>query len=229
MSVPLTESLAKVKIEGFTDKDLTKSFRNNSFKALVNPDSFKEEISICYPSQGVVNNDGDDHIFSHVSPKNFDLSFLLDGTGALGIETKQKNYVWNLVQLFQHVTTYRATDESPTPYLKVSWGTMFIHCQLTKADIDYSMFSPNGVPIRASIKASFKTFSDESLQMKGSSSAITAAMKQGDSLAAKAASVYGSAGYAAALAKANGLTSPRALSSAKKINLPSATSLKRGG
>jgi hypothetical protein len=230
MSFSLTSGLAKVKLEAYSDKALTQSIGNNSFTALVNPESINETISICYKKQGVWRSGGNDRVFSHFAPQNFSLKFVLDGTGALGPHTLQKNYVWNLVQLFRHVTTYVGEDDTRPPFLKLSWGTLFIHCNLDKADIVYSMFDEKGTPIRATITATFKTFDDEVLSMQGSSAsdAASSASKQANSLAAKASAAYGSAGMAAALAKVNGLTSPRSDTSSKDIATPPASSLTGG-
>ncbi|WP_308910516.1 CIS tube protein [Pseudokordiimonas caeni] len=224
---PISSKLAKLKIEAFSDKAMASAISGGTFTALVNPDTIKETISVCYNNQNAWRNNGTGRVFNHFKPQEFELNFFLDGTGALGIDTLAADYVWNQVQLFRFVTTTRKDAASPPPYLKVSWGALFIHCQLERASVNYTVFDTDGTPLRANITAAMKTFADETLKKANDPDGTKAiAAAAGSSLAKLAAAAYGSAGYAAALAKVNGLTSSRSVTSDKTLSAPPATALK---
>ena len=43
-------------------------------------------------------------------------------------------------------------------YLIITWGSLSFRCFLTSMDVEYKLFKPDGTPLRAMVKATFKRF-----------------------------------------------------------------------
>jgi nucleoid-associated protein YgaU len=156
-----------------------------------------------------------------VKPGEMSLTFFIDGTGANG----KLIDVMEAVEQFQKVTTYNG-DIHRTNYLKVMWGTLQIkRCVLKSASIAYKLFKPNGIPLRAVIKADFIDNSDDKsrvaiAQDQSSDLMHVRLVKAGDNLPSLCQQIYGDPGYYIAVAQINQIDNFRKLTPGSKLNFP---------
>jgi hypothetical protein len=122
------------------------------------------------------------------------------------------------------VFSYNGNIHSPN-YLKLVWGTMLFRCRLASLSINYTMFKPDGTPLRARAKASFIGFTDEvELAKKANKSSpdLTheVTVRTGDRLPLLCFEIYGTSAPYLAVAEVNGLTDFRRLVPGTKLLFP---------
>ncbi len=121
------------------------------FEAMFNPNSYTINNKINFDTQQAEGSDGSDPKFKNVAPEAFSLEFILDGTGV----AKEKKSVVEQVTNFKKVTMAVNGKSHRPNYLIVQWGNFIRDCVMDSANITYSLFSREGIPLRAKINASF--------------------------------------------------------------------------
>jgi hypothetical protein len=139
---------------------------------------------------------------------------------------------------FLDLVTIEAKTHAP-PICKFVWGSKFPTTDLTETSQsmhyfvgvvesiqqEYTLFSPQGIPLRATLTVAmreFKTLSTQREQLRLNSPDRTHShiVARGDTLSSIAASVYGDPGQWRPLADHNHLTDPRKLSVGAVLEVP---------
>jgi hypothetical protein len=122
------------------------------------------------------------------------------------------------------LTKFQGDTHQPY-YVHAHWGRFSFRGILTQADVTYKLFDRGGQPLRATVKLTLK----EALSLEevaandGASSPDlyqTWLVKDGESLDAIAARVYGDPAFWRPLAAANRLANPRGLVTGQLLVLP---------
>jgi nucleoid-associated protein YgaU len=213
--------LDKIKIIGF--KEATESSLGVPFSIYIgmfNPEKYSTT------KQSLFNNDrrhgatGSEQRFNREQPRTFNFDFLVDGTGASG----EKREVLADVILFRATCGFIGDTHRPT-YLIIQWGTFLARCVLTSLTIDYTLFRPDGTPLRATLKASFTEYTTpalEQLQNFLSSPDVThvRTITATDRLDLMSYNIYKDSKYYMELARVNNLNNFRKLKVGDKIVFP---------
>lgn len=220
--------LKKVEILAFTNKELTKPKKPRKFVIPINPESFSRSLEIKHDKKTPQGSQGTDAKYTSTEPEQIDFEFTLDATNTLmGYEESQKgkSVTRQLDDLLQ--TVYYMNGDIHRPhYLKVIWGEQFTYdCVLTKMDINYTLFHPNGEPLRAKVKVAFKGYVEQNKRVreeKKSSPDLThvLAFEAGQTLPAMVHEIYGDQAYYRQVAFANNLTSFRNIREGQEIIYP---------
>lgn len=153
-------NLAKMTIMGFIGDDvLPTGIPFSTYIAMFNPESFTVNNQIQYDNSQPPGSTGSDLRFIGVAPRTFQFEFLVDGTGAIG----EKREVFADIQLFKYTTGF-VGEIHRTSYVTIAWGTFVATCVLTRMDVQYTLFRPDGTPLRAAISASFQEHTANELQ-----------------------------------------------------------------
>lgn len=157
---------------------------------------------------------------------NLDTSIPTAGNELEGInEAVSRALVLPQIQLFEN-TVYHVQGDTHVPnYLMISWGSLLFKCRLSQMDINYKLFTPEGLPLRATISASFKeTIPERESAKKKSlrSPDIThlETVKQGDTLPIMAKRIYGDERYYISVAQANNIIDFRRLEPGQRLYFP---------
>ncbi|MFZ4576314.1 MAG: hypothetical protein ACOYN0_18165 [Phycisphaerales bacterium] len=193
----------------------------DQFESFVNPAEVAMTQEIEYDAASGAGTTGSRMEFKRQKPGELSLTFFLDGTGANGRPAD----VPQLVANFKRVTHYCGDIHRPY-YLKLLWGTVPVKdCVLKSAAITYKLFSPDGVPLRAAISASFIENVDDLTRVARSE--VTSAdlthrrvVAAGDTLPGLCTSIYGAPGYYLRVARANGLDDPRRITPGMVLHFP---------
>jgi nucleoid-associated protein YgaU len=107
----------------------------------------------------------------------------------------------------------------------IGWGTLLFKGILAEMTIEYKLFSPEGVPLRAVVKASFKGIVEDLLRLakeNNNSPDLTHVriVKEGDTLPLMTFRIYGDSKYYLQVAEANNLTNFRRLKPGQQIKFP---------
>lgn len=119
-------------------------------------------------------------------------------------------------------------NNQPRPtYVVFAWGTFFsFTAYITEISAQYTLFRPNGMPIRADCSLSLTEAPDDVPRQNPTSGALAAqrvyTMGAGDTLASVAYREYGDAGRWRALADANDIDDPMAVVPGTSLLIPAA-------
>lgn len=229
--------LVKLKIEAYKDKKYSPSKKVDNFEVMFNPDTYSRTWENQYYTIEPAGSSVTEERFNVTNPSGFKLKFILDGTGAGAVASmKGKSNapvdIDNEIKRFRKLTCdYNGEIHRPL-YCKISWGTLILKCILKEVTVSYTMFKPNGDPLRATIDATFSENFDPALQKaisKSSSPDLThyRVVKLGDSLPGMSFYIYGDMSYYPLVAKYNNLRNFRKLMPGTKIAFPPLVELKR--
>lgn len=215
----------KMTIMGFDDPDFMKKAVLPPFIAHVNPETYKQSVQIFFSEMQAQGTSANDNKHSHTEPRKLNIELLLDRTGALGEQFYSPVGVFPDIEHFKNLAlNYEGNIHKPR-YLILLWGTLIFNCQLEKLDVEYKLFSPEGVPMRAVLKTTFREYLEaelRTLKEKKSSPDLThvRTVKDGDTLPAMANDIYGDPGYYLEVARVNEIVDFRNLEPGREIVFP---------
>lgn len=109
------------------------------------------------------------------------------------------------------------------PRVIFSWGSMSFEGILVDIRENYTMFLPDGMPVRAKLEITMKSVPQESNPDQGDTAApeeTEVVVAEGDTLTGIAQRSYGSAGYWRLIAVRNGILNPLELTPGETLILP---------
>lgn len=112
------------------------------------------------------------------------------------------------------------------PHCKLSWGKFHIFSGvLTSINTNFTMFMPNGMPVRARVSCSFiehvsVAFAVRRRELHSADVAKTRTVRRNDTLQSLAAEEYNDATQWRLIAKANGIVNPRDLQPGMVLMIP---------
>lgn len=117
------------------------------------------------------------------------------------------------------------SDLHAPPVCLFIWGTFVFQCIIERASKRFTMFLPEGIPVRATLSVTLKEYREVEIQVKELgllSSDLTKrwVVTYGDSLWSIAAKEYGEASAWRLIAGANGIDNPRRLTPGRQLVIP---------
>lgn len=191
------------------------------FKAMINPESYKRDFGINYnrdKSQGKLS---PELKFNSYDEEKISFDFILDGTGVVNGETdvpgrlkKLKNIVYKYVGYFHEPNVVR-----------VAWGDLAFYGRLTSMGVNYTLFKPDGIPLRAKVSLAFSKYvnaKEESKKAERSSPDLTHTrlVKDGDTLPLLCHEIYEDPSLYLYVARHNKLTDFRHLLPGSRLYFP---------
>lgn len=213
--------LKKLKIEAYTKLDYSSKADCGDFIAMFNPSTYKQKYEVEYqPVQGQ-GTTGSAQKFGKIKPQEYTFEFLFDGTGV----SSEKKEVADEIEHFLVVTGKNDGDIHRPHYLKISWGSLISKCVLKTAEITYTLFRPDGKPLRAKVNATFAENIDDALRVaeEGNNSpdlTHSRIVKEGDTLPLMTYRIYGKSEYYLEVARANNISNFRNLKVGQSIFFP---------
>ncbi|NII27611.1 hypothetical protein HB364_21190 [Pseudoflavitalea sp. X16] len=133
------------------------------FLAMFNPSSYKVEYSFTKDQKEASGTDAPKTPVTSVSPKKMSFDFLVDGTGANGdqrivlLETTKFGSVV-MPEKKDLLAINQKDGHLKLPKLLLVWGTFMFTCEIESYSVNYTLFSQFGIPLRATISATFNEF-----------------------------------------------------------------------
>jgi hypothetical protein len=117
------------------------------------------------------------------------------------------------------------SDLHAPPICLFVWGTFIFQCIIERVSKRFTMFLPEGIPVRATLNVTLKEYREVDIQVKELdllSADLTKSwlVKQGDTLWAIAAKEYGSPADWRLIADANRIDNPRLLNPGQELVIP---------
>lgn len=220
--------LSKLEILAFTNKELTSRGNPGRFVVPINPETFARSLSVNQEDTQAQGNQGTDLKYTGTQPEEIKFDFVLDETNTfMGYHQSHNNKsVARQLDDFLRTVYYMNGKIHKPHFLKIVWGAHFtFDCVLTKLDINYTLFHPDGAPLRAKISATFKgsVEQDKRVREEGKNSPDLTHVRQlkgGQKLPLMVHEIYGDQSYYLQVARANDLTSFRNIPEGREIIFP---------
>lgn len=212
--------LQKIKFEAFTDAQYQQK-HGKPIELLLEPEQIKFGNNIRYGKDKQMGTTGGDQKFQGYEPEILQLKLTIDCTGVVeGAQKGDKAYD-KVKEIENLLYVYNSDGHSPS-YVKIIFGELLFKGRLASITTDYTLFSWQGIPLRASLELSFKKdiSSEEdrkrnSKQSPDMSRLIT--LKEGETLPYLCHKIYGDSLLVRQVARFNNLNSFR--------NIPAGTEL----
>jgi len=193
------------------------------FTALINPSGYGHDFTIKYAKNSTLGQSGSEAKFHASQPEKLSLKELvLDGTGAVpGTTMTVKQQVESLRDA---VYTYVGMKHE-APIVQVVWGSLIFYGRVENLKFDYTLFKPNGEPLRAKISLTFVEYISpaEIVKEEGKKSPDLTHLVQvraGDTLPLLCDRIYRDSRYYMDVARINGLSSFRHLTPGMTLRFP---------
>ena len=219
-----TSEPKKLIIQGFKDPTFENKVTDDQgkeladFVALINPSSIRQRKSVNIKTKGnPAGSTNSKANFQSINPETLTFQLILDGTGIVEPTTATQNKsVKDLIDHFIKLTFDFKGEIHEPYYLKILWGTFIFEGRLTSCDISYTLFEPNGDPLRAKLDLTFTSSQDLETQqrLRNTNSpdlSHTLVVKEGDTLPLLCEKIYKDSSMYLQVARINGLVNFRKL------------------
>lgn len=222
-------SLEKMTITAYSDADFNTAV-GKPFTVWINPATYVYKFKILYNNRQAQGSNGPSPDFNRVGCDSVSFDLVFDATGVVpsplaGVSDAPADGVAGLIAQFQAlVLNMNSRIHSPN-YVKLSWAQLQFQCRMSSLNISYTLFKPDGTPLRAKASVTFLGFTSENQLAKQAnknspdlSHLVTVAA--GDTLPALCHRIYGSSLYYMGVAATNNLTDFRRLVPGSQLLFP---------
>lgn len=220
-------ALLKMKMVGFRDSAFRKP-TFTAFTAQVNPESYSMDHAVDHGEQQAPGTPAQNAPYVATKPRMLSFEIVFDATGAIGDGPIKANAAVGIapqVVLFKQTVYTFFGDSHRPPYVLLSWGSLVFPCQLETMSLNYKLFSPEGVPLRATAKVSFQEVIEDTMIAR-LANALSAdlthvrTVQAGDTLPLLCHEVYGDATLYGKVARVNQLANFRSLRVGQQLAFP---------
>jgi hypothetical protein len=223
---------------------------NDTYVVQVNPSSFSLNHRLRYADRQGQGDSGSDAVYSGTEPTVFQFDFLFDGTGVVppppqlggvplvgalvsALTGSEEYVVMDEIQKFNRIVYHFDGEQHRPRKVLLVWGLIDLTCALTSLSYEFSLFKPDGTPLRAVAKCSFREARCDAERVREEdrgSPDLTHAREvvAGDTLPLIAHRIYGDAGLYLEVARVNRLVSFRGLRPGRQLRLPPVDKRGRG-
>ncbi|MCB1986273.1 MAG: LysM peptidoglycan-binding domain-containing protein [Burkholderiales bacterium] len=218
----LTISPCTVGSDGTISVDSSKS----KFEAMINPSGYEHTFSLKYSKNKVLGQPGTETKYDVSHPEKIVLKDLIfDGTGIVKSSSNQPVSVKNQIDLLRNVIYTYVGSKHEAPIVQLKWGSFLFYGRVESLKFDYTLFKPNGVPLRAKVSLTFIEFqSSEEIAKEADNQSpdLThyVVVKAGDTLPLLCYQIYQNSVYYPEVARANDLTHFRDLKPGMRLQFP---------
>ncbi|WP_298892661.1 hypothetical protein [uncultured Psychroserpens sp.] len=210
--------LVKVLIHAYDDEEfkIKSSTSPDPIALPVNPESFNRNLKVTLNRQQGQGNQGTNPDYRGTEPEVLKLDFVLDETNSIqGYKPiAGKQFVKDELNALMN-TVYKMNCGIHRPnFLKIHWGTLVFTCVLTDLALNYTLFKPNGDPLRIKVSATFLEYLSQKERVareckKSPDLTHVKQVKAGDRLDWLTHQIYKDPKYITQIARANDLTTFR--------------------
>jgi hypothetical protein len=216
--------LEKMKIYAYNNPELSTAHQvGQPFVAMMNPETYAIDKKMEFNLKQGHGTSGHQPKFELKLPEEMSFEFLFDNTGI--IDGQPSTDLMQKIEDFSELLMGYDGDTHEPKFFKLVWGTLLFKGRCTALNIAYKLFNPDGAPIRAICKVTFKEMKEEKLrvaQEDNKSPDLThyRIVKKGDTLPMMCFLIYGDARYYLEVARANKLINFRKLNIGDELFFP---------
>jgi Contractile injection system tube protein len=149
-------SLEFMKLTGYTDENFQTAFAGQPYSVMMNPDTIKWQQGIDYNSQQAPDKSTPSQKYKSTPSQKLSFDIVIDCTGI--VDSSRTNMVTEINALQKIVYTYNGDIHRPN-FVKIQWGqNITFNGVLDSLDTSFTLFKPDGSPLRAKISLSFSQY-----------------------------------------------------------------------
>lgn len=215
--------MESLSITAYTDENFSKEYKAE-LKLPINPNKLKLRKGINYSEDKQLGSLNGSNVFVRYRPETLFFECLFDSTAMMEDNDEKKPVRDAVDDIEQRLYDYNTEGHRPS-FVKVRFGDITFFGQLKALETEYTLFSPDGVPLRAELKVTLtgycsqkeekKHFSKRSPDM---SRLIT--LKEGQTLAALCDEIYGDPLLVGEVARFNNLNDYRSIPAGTQLLMP---------
>ena len=197
--------------------------RRRKIRGAAEPASYKHTQGIIYTSESALGDAAKSPKFKGVKEEKINFSIVLDNTGAI---KDSSDVAQQLKKLVDVCYSYDGSEHQPN-VVQLNWGSngLSFTGRLTSMSTDYTLFTPDGVPLRAKVELAFADYvssKEAELRAKKSSPDLThlVEVKAGAALPLLCYRIYKDSAYYLEVAKSNGITNFRNIKPGTRLDFP---------
>lgn len=217
--------LEKFKIYSFDQPDFSDEAPAGApaFEAMVNPETYALDYKVDFNESQAAGTSGTHQRFTAKRPEELAFEFLFDSTGI--IDGNPRADVHDEIERLRTLLLDFVSETHEPRFFKLVWGKFLFAGRCSALTITYKLFNPDGRPIRAVVKATFKKHEDEARRVAREAPASPdlthhRVVTAGDTLPLMCYRIYGDARYYLQVARVNGLKNFRSLQPGQEIFFP---------
>jgi hypothetical protein len=205
--------LEKMVMTGYEKSDYKGGYKE--FTAQINPASISWSKEIAYEEDDVIGSGSNEMKYKGHKEDKLSFKIVLDDTGALFNPGQAAGKTIPSMVNQLETTLYTLDSESHEPrYVVLIWGAFCFEGRVTSLSYDYTLFSPEGMPLRVTISLSFashlnKNISNKKENKKSPDLTRVITLKAGESIAGWCNKIYNDPSFCSDIARCNGLSSFR--------------------
>lgn len=232
--------------------------KGKTLAVFYNPESYRVSYAVTYSSKQRGGSEGMVMKYKKSPPKVLSFKLIFDGTGAsvpggyqtqpapkanketpaqrgARLKAQRKASVNEKVNAFINLAYNQMKNPKRPKRLLITWGaagSLSMMVVLTKADITYNLFAPDGTPLRAEVSVTFKETLPTKLERRKKAKqqkqkTAEKTVENNTNVAQECHQQHGTTSTYMEVAKANDLDSVRGLKPGQKLTFPPISSLKK--
>jgi hypothetical protein len=216
--------LQLMKITCYTDEEFQTPFEDpSSYSLMINPDTIKQQRTIDYNSVQAPDTSSSSQKFKSSPSDKLSFDIVIDCTGV--VDPKRTSMFKEVTALENIVSKYNGEIHRPN-FVSIQWGSNPpFKGVLTSFDVSYTLFRPDGSPLRAKISLSFNSYvspKTAARQNNNASPDVThlVDVEQGVTLPQLCQQVWKNSNYYVQVAKYNDLNKFRNMEGTEQLIFP---------
>ncbi|MEP1489571.1 MAG: hypothetical protein ABJL44_10870 [Algibacter sp.] len=215
--------LELMKITGYLDGDFMNKISGDPYTLMINPNSIKWNRKIQYNEQQPLDASTASQKYKSTPSDELSFEIIIDCTGI--VDPKRIDMAKEIKTLEDIVYTYNGDIHRPN-YVKIQWGSdLSFNSVLKTFNTSYTLFRPDGSPLRAKISLSFGEYvspKKKSEEEKKNSPDITHLVEvvEGDTLPQLCYKVWNTPFHYVKVAQYNNLNKFRQLKGGRNLIFP---------
>ncbi len=215
--------LQLLRIMAYEDEEFQNAFKGKPYTVMINPESLKWDRSVEYNTKQSPDSSSASQKYRSTPSEKLSFDIVIDCTGI--VDAKRVDLTAEINLLEKTVYTYNGKIHRPN-FVKVQWGkNLVFKGVLTTFDTSYSLFKPDGSPLRAKVSLAFTEYISPSTvkkEDKKESPDVTHLVNvvEGDTLPGLCQKIWNDNSYFVQVAQYNGLNKFRNLKGVKNLLFP---------
>lgn len=149
-------SLEALKITGYTDEEFQTAFAGQPYSVMINPDSIKWDRTVEYNEQQPPDSSSPSQKYKSTPTEKLSFDIIIDCTGI--VDSTRTNMATEISALENIIYSYNGDIHRPN-FVKIQWGQdISFNGVLTTFNTSYTLFKPDGSPLRAKISLAFSQY-----------------------------------------------------------------------
>ncbi len=149
-------ALEKMEFVAYSDEEFTSKVSGVNYTVMINPESLKVDGAVKYSDKQALNSSAPSQKYEATRGAAMNIDLIIDCTGI--VDDNRTDLPLEIQNLQKVVYDYNGKIHRPN-YVRIIWGKNFsFDGILTSFNITYTLFKPDGTPLRAKVALAFNAY-----------------------------------------------------------------------